>query len=92
MPCATASRCHGLETIIARAAEALDPDPAVLERIVELAGGTGHIIGGGDRVPEPAALIRMFDLEPDAVTSRLCALAVLDERWARARARGQLRN
>lgn len=72
--------------IIARAAQALDPDPAVLERIVELAGGTGHIVGGGDRKPEPAALIRMFDLEPAAVVARLRALAVLDDRWARARA------
>lgn len=72
--------------IMARAAEALDPDPAVLEQIIELAGGTGHIIGGGDRVPEPAALIRMFDLEPGAVVARLNALAVLDDRWTRARA------
>lgn len=72
--------------IIARSAETLDPDPAVLERIVELAGGTGHIIGGGDRAPEPAALIRMFDVEPDAVVQLLRTLAVLDERWARARA------
>ncbi len=46
--------------IIARAAEVLDPDPAFLERIIEVTGGTGHIIGGGGRVPEPAALIRML--------------------------------
>ncbi|MCX6433030.1 MAG: hypothetical protein NTX29_09635, partial [Actinobacteria bacterium] len=71
---------------IARAAEVLDPDPAVLERIIEVAGGTGHIIGGGDRAPEPAALIRMFDLEPGEVVARLRALALLDDRWARARA------
>ncbi len=72
--------------IMARAAEVLDPDPAVLERIIEVAGGTGHIIGGGDRAPEPAALIRMFDLDPRAVVARLRVLAVLDDRWARARA------
>ena len=72
--------------IIARTAEILDPNPTVLEHIVELAGGTGHVIGRGDRAPEPAALIRMFDLEPAAVIARLCALTVLDERWARARA------
>lgn len=72
--------------VIARAAQAIDPDPEVLERIIELAGGTGHIIGGGDRKPEPAALVRMFDLEPGAVVVRLRTLAVLEDRWARARA------
>ena len=72
--------------VVAKAAEVLDPDPAVLERIIELAGGTGHIIRGGEHVPEPAALIRMFDLEPGAVVARLCALGALDDRWDRARA------
>ena len=91
LPIAIEAMRFGLATsrsgaIIARAAEVLDPDPAVLERIIEVAGGTGHIIGGGERVPEPAALIRMFDLEPGAVLARLRALALLDDRWARARA------
>lgn len=91
LPIAIEAMGYGLATsrsgaIIARAAEALDPDPAVLERIIEVAGGTGHIIGGGERVPEPAALIRMFDLEPGAVLARLRALAMLDDRWARAQA------
>jgi hypothetical protein len=91
LPIAIEAMRYGLATsrsgaIIARAAEALDPDPAVLERIIEVAGGTGHIIGGGERVPEPAALIRMFDLAAGAVVARFRALAVLDDRWARARA------
>ncbi len=91
LPIAIEAMRNGLATsrsgaVIARAAEALDPDPVVLERIIEIAGGTGHIIGGGERVPEPAALIRMFDLEPGAVLAQLRALVVLDDRWARAQA------
>ena len=91
LPIATEAMRNGLavsrsSAIIARAAEVLDPDPAVLERIIDVAGGTGHIIGGGERVPEPAALVRMFDVEPGAVVAQLRAVTVLEDRWARARA------
>jgi hypothetical protein len=73
--------------VIAAHATSLPADEATLRAVVVLAAGRSDFFGGTDWIgEEPAALLRLFDLDQARVTGILNLMLTDEDRWVRATA------